>query len=191
MKPFNDYDSVRAAWEYSLLKPGGYVCEIKEAYITSSQINPDIEWLEVLIDIKYGEFERYYEEQYKRNNSDQKRWRGVIRFFIPNDDGSEKDQWTKSVFKGFITSVEESNPGYTWDWDETKLKKKEIGVLFRSEEWEYNGKHGWTTRPFRPCSVGRIEDGKYTVPSPKALDKKENSTNTFSSIVNSEEELPF
>lgn len=189
MKAFSGYDSVRAAGDYAALEPGGYVCEIKEAYEVSSRNNPDVSWLEVLIDIKYGEFARYYEDLYRSDTREQKRWRGILRVFIPKDDGSENDERTKSNFKGFTTSVEESNPGYTWNWDESTLKGKEIGVLFRSEEWEYNEKHGWTTRPFRPCSIGRIEEGKYSVPEPRALKKPENSSSAFANI--GDEKLPF
>lgn len=191
MKAFSGYDTVRASGDYVALEPGGYICEIKKASEATSERNKEARWLEVLIDIKYGAFAGYYEDLYRSSTSDRKRWRGVLRVFIPRDDGSENDERTKSNFKGFTTSVEESNPGYTWDWNESALKGKEIGILFRSEEWEYNGKHGWTTRPFLPCSVGRIEDGKYTIPEPRALKKPENPSSTFSSITGDDEELPF
>ena len=41
-----------------------------------------------------------------------------------------------SYFKGFITCVENSNIGYKWDWDETKLTGKKICGVYQYEEYE-------------------------------------------------------
>lgn len=67
--------------------------------------------------------------------------------YLPKEDGTEKDGWTASALKALIAAVEESNPGFHFDWDEKKLKDKVAGCLFRSEEWAFNGRTGWTTRP--------------------------------------------
>ena len=56
---------------------------------------------------------------------------------------------------------------------EFKLKGKQIGVLFRSEEWEYNGKTGWKTQPFKLIDVARIREGKFKVPKEKPLKKEQ------------------
>ena len=37
-------------------------------------------------------------------------------------------------FKGFITAVEKTNPGYTWDWDEKKLIGKNVIAVFGEED---------------------------------------------------------
>ncbi len=63
-----------------------------------------------------------------------KKWKGVIRQFLPKDDGTDNDEWTKSSFKGLTTAFEHSNPGYTWNWEETSLVGKLVGILFRNEE---------------------------------------------------------
>ena len=43
------------------------------------------------------------------------------------------------MFKGFIKSVEESNPGYVWNWDESTLKGKKVGLILQEEEFVPTG----------------------------------------------------
>lgn len=155
-KPSN-WNNVQAFSDRQKLPLGAYVCTIKRAAV---QRNDYGDQLCVLFDISAGEFAGYYDEDFKRNQREDKKWKGVLRLWLPKNDGSDKDEWTKSILKGFVTSVEESNRGYTWDWDEKSLAKKEIGILFRNEQWEYNGKSGWAVRPFRAISVDSVEDGK-------------------------------
>lgn len=78
----------------------------------------------------------------------------------------------KSVFKAFTEAVEDSNQGYHWDWDETTLKGKLFGCLFRREEWEYKDKSGWKTQPFRAASVSTIRENKFEIPKDKPLKNK-------------------
>ena len=68
---------------------------------------------------------------YKSQSSDNKKWRGNVKLWLPKDDGSEKDDYTKRTFNNFMACVEESNPGYHWGWDENTLKDKKIGILAR------------------------------------------------------------
>ena len=100
----------------------------------------------------------------------------MLRLYIPKDDGSEKDEWTKSTFKGMVTAFEKSNPGYRWNWDENSLAGKLIGVLFRNEEWENDeGKTGWTVRPFRAISVDSVRSEDFRLPKDKPLKKNESA----------------
>ena len=41
-----------------------------------------------------------------------------------------------AYFKGFIKVIENSNIGYVWDWDETKLKGKKLCGVFQYEQYE-------------------------------------------------------
>ena len=111
---------------------------------------------------------------------------------MPKDDGSEKDEWTKSAFKALMLAIEESNEGFHWDWDEKKLKGLKVGCLFRSEEWEFDGRNGWTTRPFKFIEVERVKNGKFKMPNDKALNNKSVSDNKNSvDISMADEDLPF
>ena len=170
-KPSN-WDDVISFTEKPRLQPGGYVCRIKRAYIRNNSYGDQ---LIVEFDIDEGEYKGYFEEDYKNNTNPNRYWRGVYKPFLPREDGSEKDSWTKANFKAFITSVEHSNVGYMWDWDENSLANKRVGVIFRSEEWSFSGKHGWTARAYRACSVDTIRTDSFRVPEPKALTGKKNN----------------
>ena len=178
----NNWDDVRAySGSRQKLPAGAYVCDIIQAVVQNNNYGQQ---LCVLLDINSGEWAGYYAEDFGNNQREDKKWKGVLRLWLPVNDGSDKDEFTKSILKGFITAVEESNRGYTWNWDERTLAKKEIGVLFRNEEWEWNGKSGWSVRPFRAISVDSVEDGNFTVPKDKPLKNKNTSTDSFGGFSN-------
>lgn len=148
------------------LPAGAYVCKIRQTTVQACKTGDQ---LCVLIDIAEGEFSGFYDNDFRNSTLENKKWGGVLRLWLPLDNGTEQDEWTKSTFKGFINAVEHSNSGYTWNWDERSLAGKMIGVLFRNEEWDYEGKHGWKVRPFRAMSVDRVRDGDFTIPADKPL----------------------
>lgn len=174
-KPIN-WDEVRAYSDSRKLPLGAYVCTIKQAVVNSTSYGDQ---LCILFDISGGEWAGYYQEDFDNNPRDDRKWKGVLRQFLPKNDGSDKDEWAKSLLKGLTTAVEESNRGYAWNWDEKSLAGKEIGILMRNEEWEYNGKHGWAVRPFRAISVDSVEDVSYVLPKDKPLKGKESAAPTY------------
>lgn len=160
----NNWNEVQEFTERAKLPVGAYVCRIKKAVCQSNDYGDQ---LCLLFDIIEGEHKDFFQKDFNANTQQDKKWKGVLRLFLPKDDGSEKDEWTKSTFKGMVTSVEKSNPGYVWNWDENTLAGKVIGILFRNEEWEYDGKTGWTARPFRAMSVDTVRSGDYQLPKDK------------------------
>ena len=195
MKKFNDWENVKAASEFVPLPAGGYIVELKNAKIKEykSQNGDSFERFEVALDIAEGEFKDYYANDYCNQTGEDKKWKGVLRFYMPKDDGSEKDEWTKSRFKSFIEAVEDSNPGYHWGWEESTLRGKKIGCLFRLEEWEYNGKTGKKAQPFKAVSVEKIKSGNFKIPKEKLLEKNASAptapTPEFRDIP--DEDVPF
>lgn len=166
----NNWENVHAFGTRQKLPVGAYVCTIKQAVVQSNSYG---EQLCILFDISAGAYSGYYNNDFCSNTRTDKKWRGVYRLFLPRDDGSDKDEWTKSRLKGLLTSIEESNPGYKWDWNEKTLAGKEIGIIFRNEEWEYNGKTGWSARPFIAVSVDTVESGNYQLPDDKPLNRND------------------
>ena len=136
MKPIANWANVQAAKERDVLPAGGYVVKIVGAKVAEY---PGFERLEIALDIAEGDHKGFYEADFKGQTQEDKKWKGVLRQYLPKDDGSQGDEWTKSSLKALIEAIEESNPGYHWDWDEAKLKGKTVGCLFRLEEWAYNG----------------------------------------------------
>ncbi len=198
MKPISNWESVKAPSEFAELPAGGYICKIMGAEVknfTSQITGETFEKLEVSIDIAEGEFAGYYADNY-RAQTEPKKWKGVISYYIPKDDGSEKDEWSKKSLKGLTDAVETSNIGYKWEWDESTLKGKKIGVIFRREEWAYNGKTGWRTAPFKAIDSTNAATGAFRMPKDKPLNQNNNSASAFAAASNfeevgSEDDLPF
>lgn len=176
----NNWNEVQEFADRPKLPLGAYVCRVKKAVI---QPNNYGEQLCLLVDIAEGEQKDFFSREFNSSTLENKKWKGVLRLWIPKDDGSEKDEWTKSTFKGMVTSIEKSNPGYQWNWDETSLPGKFIGILFRNEEWEYGGKTGWAVRPFRAMSIDSVRSGDFTLPQDKPLKNKTATTNYGSGFV--------
>ena len=131
MKPFNGFEAKKSSGGRELLPAGGYVAKILNAEEISYS------WGSVLLisfDIIEGQFKDFFSTDYKNQDREDKKWRGTYRLSVPKDDGSEKDGWTKRTFGNAIWSIEASNPGYHWDWNETALKGKTVGVLYRNRE---------------------------------------------------------
>lgn len=174
------------------LPAGAYVCKIMKAELV------DYTWGSVLlisIDIAEGDYKDFYKNNWNSQTGEDKKWKGTLRMNLPKDDGTESDEWTKRSFNNFIGVVEDANPGYCFDWDETKLKGKTVGVLFRNREWENNGRSGWYTEAFSTAPVGDIKDGKDFKIKDKPLKNKENQ-NAIPDFNNSQsyeasDDLPF
>lgn len=176
----NNWNEVKEFSDRQKLPLGAYVCKVKKAVLQDTDYGQQ---LCILFDIEDGEYRGFYAEDFKNSTYADKKWKGVLRVWLPKNDGSEKDEWTKSTLKGMVTAFEKSNPGYQWNWDEASLAGKMIGILFRNEEWEYEGKTGWTARPFKAISTDSIADGKYTLPKDKPLKNKAAATVGYSAPV--------
>ena len=173
MRPFSNYDTTQTISARAQLPVGAYICQILKAEekVYSSSKG---EWhkLEVSFDISEGEHKDFYANDYRSQSGEDKKWKGILRMNIPSDDGSEADNWAKRSFKTNILAIEESNNGYHWDWNEAQLKGKTVGIVFRSEEWEYNGKRGWRTAPFKMVPAADVKSGNIKIPDPKPLNGK-------------------
>ena len=170
------------------LPAGGYVCQIMSARVE------DGEWGSTLVlahDVCEGEYKDIFKRDYEGNPRDDKKWRGTFRLRLPKDDGSEQDTWKKRSLSNFLWAIEQSNPGFTFDWDEKKLKGKRIGLLYRNKEWEYNGNSGWTTEAAGTESIENIRNGKFRVPKDKALPVREVTAPVFTEAEDDGGELPF
>lgn len=172
MRAINNWNDIKASTDFTTLPAGGYVCKIQGAKIrTFDGRNGSFERLEVAVDIIEGEYKNYFRRDFDSQNTEDKKWRGVLRLYVPSSDGSDQDNWSAAKLKRFVNNVEDSNPGYHWDWEESKLKGKLVGLTFRREEWEYNGKTGWKTNPFQAYTVEDIRQNKFQLPKEKPLKK--------------------
>lgn len=189
----NNWNEVQEFTDRQKLPVGAYVCKIKQVRIQDNSFGSQ---LAMLFDISEGEYTDYFKKEFDSNTAQDKKWRGVLRVWLPKDDGSDKDEMTKRSFKGMVTAFEKSNLGYQWDWNENSLVGKTVGILFRNEEWDYNGKHGWAVRPFRAISSISVREEDFTLPKDKPLSNSQISAPAYPNPNNGyteveDEELPF
>ena len=167
-----------AGWEsaqaydgtYRKLPPGGYVCVIKDARVEAGQYG---EQMIVALDVCEGEYAGFFGDLYEAKRKAPGaalKWPCVYYQSLLNRDGV-----TNGFFKGLITSVERSNVGYVWSWDERTLKGKKVGFVFGEEDWmDSNGNVRTSTKPKTARDVKAILDGDFAVP-PKKLAGQQSS----------------
>ena len=195
MKQLSGYAGAQVYTEQERLPVGGYILQILDVKYQAN------DWGDVILlsfDIAEGEHKGFYKENFKQQTGEDKKWKGTYRLRVPKDDGSEQDAWTMRRFKTIITSFEESNNGYHWNWDEQTLKGKTIGALFNNKEYELNGRHGFFTNCHSLVPAEKIRSGKFTVPEDTLLKGGNNTSQPrpdadgFMNIPDGiDEELPF
>lgn len=190
IKQFGDYATTQTVTEGAALPKGGYVCKILNAQVKDGSNG---QYIQIAYDIAEGEHEGHFKKLFDAKKDENKKWSTYFFLSIPKDDGSEKDSWTKRLFKTFTNALEDSNEGYHFDWDETKFKDKLIGGLFHYEEYQRNdGKIGRSTKMRSACSVSKIHSGNYKLPDDKLLKPAANTSTDFLNIPDEiDEEIPF
>lgn len=139
MKAFKGYNEVQVNKFGEKLKLGGHICKVLEAKIetfTSKKDGKDYEQLIIKFDIEApdeqaGFYANKFAEDAKKDALNAK-WKGFHRISVPTDDSED---FIKSNFKAFTTSIEESNQGYKWNWEENTLIGKVFGGVFGYEEF--------------------------------------------------------
>lgn len=192
IKQYGGYAAKKSGGAREILPAGGYVAKIVSAKVDSTQWGDK---LIVAFDIAEGDYREFFKKDFDGNVNEDKKWRGVYRLSIPADDGSEQDEWKKRSFNNFAFALENSNNGYVWDWDESKLKGKMFGVLFRNKEWEMNGRTGWTTEACSAIDAQSVRDGKFKMPKDKPLNGNGSAASsrfeTTAPANESDDDLPF
>lgn len=173
------------------LPAGGYVAKIVSAKVE------DYQWGSVVVvafDIAEGDFKGFFKKQFDDNPNEDKKWRGVYRLTVP-DENSKYFDGNRRTFNNFIYAMEDSNPKYHYDCDEKKFKDKMIGVLFRNREWEMDGNTGWTTECGAVTDVASIREGKFKPLKDKPLKGKSTTTapltNPSPADLIDDEDIPF
>lgn len=198
MEKINNWNEIEAKGmeDFKALPIGAYECVIKEANIHKNE-QTGKESFRVAVDIASGEYKDYYQNRYDSNNNANKKWdNNATRYLAFEGDNV-------AYFKGFITSVENSNVGYTWDWDETKLVGKKICGVFQYEEYEnQEGKKGVKVRLNKFRSLDKIKEIEVS-DSVKLLngsymsiddynERKEEATTSFNNLVETtNDDMPF
>jgi hypothetical protein len=168
MRKPEGYDTANAtlAGEYERLEAGGYVCRIVNATEQYSRNGRDM--LVLSLDIAEGENTGIFARQYKADTRPEKKW-PVNATFYQLKDGMAIDN-----FKGVIKAIQDSNNGFTFDWQEESLKGKFIGVVFGAEEYlNRDNNMAVSVKPKYIKTVASIKNGDYKVPPLKTLPANE------------------
>ena len=166
MKAFEGFKS-EASNKFGPLPAGPYVAKIINVKIDGDE--PD-QQLVLRLDVSEGPYEGYFVKRYNKDSGNQNakypaRYKGDFKIRIPNE-ANKKAMYPdsdKSRFNDAIFRIEQSNPGYHWDWNELGLKGLTVGI--NMQEGEYNG------APY--TRIGRLEiaqdvrDGKVKTMPPR------------------------
>lgn len=167
IKSFRDFAQTKSYGEIQTLPKGGYTMRVLGATVEENSIG---QYVKIQMDVAEGEFRDFFRRDYENQQTEDKKWHCNYLLNVPKDDGTEQDGWTKRKFKTFTEALEESNPGYHFDWDEGKFKGLLIGGLFNERQYEKNdGSVGTSINLAMVCKVENIRTGRYTLPKDKLL----------------------
>ena len=162
MKRISDFDKIEVGSRVEFPKAGGYI-----GVIMAAKDVPNREYLELLVDIADGEYKNFYRSWYDNTGT----W--LLRGYC-----SYKSTALKP-FKGFTKSVEESNKGYVWDFDESTLVGKKVGIILREEQYEKaDGTIGDSLKIYGWRNVDVIHKGNFKVPEKLVIEPKPKTTTT-------------
>lgn len=176
-----DYEAAQAYGEFTPIALGGHIMRIMGVEVVTSSTGKDM--LKISLDTASDDSQpAYFAAKYRADTRADKKWGCVMYQLVYDDQGA-----TNRGFKTFITSVEESNPGFTVAWGaafEQSLKDKRVGAIFREEEYQkQDGSYAMSTKPFAFRSVATIKEG-VEIPEPKMLNKPSASSIPQSSYGN-------
>lgn len=175
MKKFSGYEEARTNefGNYERLKLGPHYCKILEAKIVQmkTQDGRPFEQLQLRIDIaepdeQAGFYNKKFQEDAKEDALNAK-WKGFYNLTVPEDNSEE---FIKNNFKTLTTSIEKSNPGYKWNWEENTLVGKIFCGVFGLEEFvNLEG----NTITFTRCRFVRSTENmdKISIPKVRLADK--------------------
>lgn len=132
-KPQN-YDNIQVNEDYTPIQLGGHKGIIMGVEEYTSEVSGNTS-LKVSVDTAKDDVQpNYFTEQYKNDSREEKKWsNSAIKYVSLKDE----DNCIK-MLKSFITAVENSNPGFTYDWGKEidQLKGKSVGLVFALEEYQ-------------------------------------------------------
>lgn len=166
-KPEN-YDAieVKEFGEYTPIDLGGHklVIKIAEEYVGQTGNTS----LKVTTDTTMSDKQpNYFQEQFNNDDRSDKKWsNGAIKYVSLKD-----DDFCKQMLKAFITSVENSNQGFTYDWNKevSQLNGKLVGGIFGIEEYvNQDGKTKEARKLMYFRSVDKVDNA--AIPKVKLVD---------------------
>lgn len=148
--------------EYESLELGGHACIIINADIYTGQTGNESLRIQVDTD-KNDKQPGFFKKQFDNNTNQDKKWsNGATKYYSLKEENL-------GMLKALTTAVENSNPGFKFDMDESKLIGKKIAGVFGWEEFEkQDGGIGTATKLTQIRSLDKLNEIK--IPRVKKLD---------------------
>jgi len=153
------------------LPAGAYVGKI---YGARTEDSPNGQRLAIQVDVEEGEFAGYFHRRYAADQGGRfaAKYRGVTRLNIPDaSTPADRAQWQTRAFEALAWALEQSNDGYHWDWDESKLTDLAVGFTVREKDYYIpdSGNSGTTTEICAFWPVGKVRAGEVRTPRKREL----------------------
>ena len=128
------YDEITINESYEKISLGGHRGIIKNIIEYTSAISGNTS-LKVEVDTSSDDKQpNYFQKQFDENTNMDKKWSNSGTKYV----SLKQDENCIKMLKSFITSVENSNPNFTYDWNKEvdQLKGKKVGLVFGLEEYQ-------------------------------------------------------
>ena len=128
------YDEITINESYEKISLGGHRGIIKNIIEYTSAISGNTS-LKVEVDTSADDKQpNYFQKQFDENTNMDKKWSNSGTKYV----SLKQDENCIKMLKSFITSVENSNPNFTYDWNKEvdQLKGKKVGLVFGLEEYQ-------------------------------------------------------
>lgn len=147
---FKNFTPSQPTGERMTLPAGLYDAHIIAARVDDPEDKP---CLLIQVEIDSGDYKDFYHKLYEAQQGGQypAKYKGVFRVLLPDGRDEEHDAWRQKALEWAVWAIEQSNRGYHWDWDESRLKGLKIGLNVREREYYYNKRFGVHTE------IGRLE----------------------------------
>lgn len=185
LKKPNGYDDIQINEDFTPITLGGHKGIIMGVEEYTSELSGNTS-LKVSVDTAKDDTQpQYFTEQYKNDTRSDKKWSNSAIKYV----SLKEDENCVRMLKAFITSVENSNPGFTYNWSKEidQLKGKKVGLVFGLEEYQ-NDKGETKTiaklNQFR--SIDKVDNVK--IPKVKLLDGSTVDYENYNKKINVEDE---
>ena len=201
MKQINGFRSEPRQSGTILLPAGPYIGKIKNVKIDGNE--PD-QRLILRLDVSDGDYANYFTDRYARDDKRYEKkeskypakYKGDLKIRIPNPDNpnSKYPDSDLATFNDAIWCIEESNPGYHWDWDEKSLIGLTVGFSVR--KGTYNDKPFSTIAKLESAPEVRMGNVAVMDPLPPRNDAPKyvppvTQQVGYTEVQMTEDELPF
>ena len=159
----NSYNETRAAGEFIPIELGGHYLVIKQVEEMTNKNGGQM--IKVSFDTANNDKQpHYFADSFRNDFRPDKKWpaNGVVYINVNDQDGK-----CSRSFKGFTTSVENSNPGFSVQWGPAFaacFKEKLVGGIFNEEIGVYQGKKTTQHKLRWFCANEKVAEA--TIPNP-------------------------